>query len=382
MLTKNPFSPAFPVRPEFFVNRASVLNSFRKAIARSQKLKTPTPDNLAILGSWGMGKTSVFRKFESILLREFPERSTFFSIVEIAPSSGKNLSSFVSKIIEDVSRNFNTSPLKIFQEIKNKIRNWEIKHNQKTKISSPTTQFKDALLDLWKILQSGGVDTAVLMLDDLHHLTENHPEYLYDLWSIFQSLPKYGCNFTLSISSQENVFSEINGPVSRFFNLTHVLSLFSSPETKKVILKPLLLSDLKISPDEEVIRKIHQLTGGHPFFIHFIMRELLSLASPLQRKISLKHFNRIYPRIRKLLEEGKFRRDFSLASEKGRKILLSMPSLKEKFSPSEIPIKDARTHLRFLLKKNLIVKHDRGEYSLYHPLFREYLKRLGEKKHG
>ncbi len=381
MKSENPFSPVFPVRPKFFLNRIHILDSFRKAIKRSLKTSTPTPDNIAIFGSWGLGKSSLFRKFESILSEEFPERCTFFSLVEITPPSGKDICSLICKIVEDVERNFNISPTEKFPEVRKNLREWREHYSQKENITSPVTHLMDALLSLWNLLQKSEIDTAVLMLDDLHYLSENHPEYLYDLLSIFQSLPKHGCNFILCTTSQEDTFLEIasTGPLSRFFNLTHILSPFQLEETKNAIVRPILLSDLNISLDEAVVEKIHQLTQGHPFFIHFIMRELLSSIPPSTRKISLDFFEENYPQIKELLDDGKFKRDFSLASEKERKILLEVANLGEKFSPSEIMLRNARSHLRFLLKKNLIKKHERGKYSLYHPLFKEY---LGGLMHG
>jgi len=65
VIKENPFSPAFPVNPKYFVNRTEIIDSFRRAFDRSTRTETPTPDNIAILGDWGIGKTSVLRKFEA-----------------------------------------------------------------------------------------------------------------------------------------------------------------------------------------------------------------------------------------------------------------------------------------------------------------------------
>jgi hypothetical protein len=386
---KNPFSPAFPVHPKFFLNRVEVLNSFRKAIQRSGKTQTPTPDNLAILGDWGIGKTSVLRKFESILLDEFQNKHKFSATIELTPNSCRKNSSFIAKIIDDISRNFAVSEVNLFKEIRNEIREWKAKSNgneialeNKIKKSSPSAYLRDTLVSLWDTLEkSAEIDTAVLMLDDLHYLTERNPESLYDLGWIFQSLPKYGCNFVLCSTGQRDLFSEVNSSnehISRFFNLTHTLTSFKLKETKNAILRPLKLSDLDLRIEEEVLERIHDVSAGHPFFIHFIMRELLSFLPPfsLTKKISLDNFEKTYPKIKKILENEKFERDFFLASDKERKILMETAYLPRNFSPSEIQIKNSRTQLRFLLRKNLIIKHDRGEYSLYHPLFREYLRGL------
>jgi len=383
-MTENPFSPTFPVNPRYFVNRTEVIESFKKAFERSRKSELPTPDNIAILGDWGIGKTSILRKFEAILLEEFEQRKASSAIVELIPTSCNSFESFSSKVIDDIDRNL-TARVSLMEEIKNEVRNWRIKSigrgfklERRTRERSLPTKLKESLVDLWNILEKSGVDTALLMLDDLHYLSERYPDGLYDLRGIFQGLPKQGCNFILCITGKGELFSdirEIAEPLSRFFNIKHSLEPFSLEETKKAIICPIELSGLSLSIEDDVISRIYKLTAGHPFFIHFIMRELVSLKQ--EGKITVDSFEELYNEVERVMEREKFKLDFSIASDKEGKILLAMAELGERFSPSDIRIKNARSHLRFLLKKDLIVKHDRGEYSLYHPLFREYLKRIG-----
>jgi len=386
MSKENPFSPAFPVNPKYFVNRIEIIDSFKRAFDRSTKTETPTPDNIAILGDWGIGKTSVLRKFETMALEEFRERKTFSVIVELIPASCNSLTSLTSKIVDDINGNFMTHA-PILAKIRNELRNWRIKSigagtgielERKIREKSPATAFRDALIDLWEILEKSGVDTALLMLDDLHYLADRYPDGLYDLRGVFQGLPKHGCNFILCTTGKKELFSnirELAEPLTRFFNIKHTLDLFGLEETRNAILKPIELSGLDLTIDDEVITRIHNLTVGHPFFIHFIMRELASMKMKGNR-VTLNYFEENYKLIEKTIEREKFEVDFSIASDKEKKILLAMAELPDRSSPSDIKIKNARTQLRFLLKKNLIIKHERGEYSLYHPLFKEYLRSL------
>lgn len=73
---------------------------------------------------------------------------------------------------------------------------------------------------------------------------------------------------------------------------------------------PIKLAGLELNIGEEVINKIYQLTTGHPFFIHFIMRELVSLKK--RGKVNLDYFNTNYPIIEKIIEREKFTVDFSI----------------------------------------------------------------------
>lgn len=382
----NPFSPTFPVAPEYFANRNEVIKSFEKVLERSTGTSTPTPDNLAILGEWGLGKTSVLRKFESLLLGKEKRKNVFAATIELIPSACNSFVSFTRKFIDDVERNF-VSSASLLMKMRKEIKNWRITSigvgtalelERKIRERSPASVFEESLISLWQILKKQGISLAFLMIDDLHYLSERYPDGLYDLRGIFQGLPRHGCNFVLCVSGKGNFFTEIRElaePLVRFFNLKHTLVPFNLEETKETINKPLKISASEISIEDDVIKQIHDLTQGHPFFIHFIMRELISLAE--KPYISLQFFKKVYPSIQKIMVREKFEIDFSIASEKEREILLEISKIDfEEFSPSEIKIANVRSRLRDLLKKNLVVKNERGRYKLYHPLFKEYLRNL------
>ncbi|MFC1786543.1 hypothetical protein ACFLY8_00700 [Halobacteriota archaeon] len=382
---RNLFSPTFPVNPRYFTGREDILSSFRTAFGRSIKTEMPTPDNIAILGDAGIGKTSILRKFESIALEEFKDRKVFSAIVELTPTS---FSSIFSKVVEDISGNFITNTT-VSTEIKNEIRNWRIESINKRR-SEPEQSGKDAstfriakevFMDLWKIIEKIGVDTAILMFDDAHYISNLYPDFLNNTAKLFQNLPRYGCNFILCIAGRSDIFSnakDSDWTFASFFNIKHNLNPFNLNETRESLLTSLKLSGLDLKIDEDVIEKIYYLTAGYLPFINFIMRELVSL-NPKGR-INLRFFEENYLYIIKSMERERFRSDFSIASHKEKSVLLALSKLSDMFSPSDIDVKNARTQLRFLIKKGLIVKHDRGRYSLYHPLFKEYLRNLGENE--
>lgn len=384
MLSKNPFSPTFPVNPEYFVNRVEVIDSFRTAVGRSVKTRLPTPDNIAILGEWGLGKSSLLRKFETLCAEDFEDRKIFSALVELIPASCTSFNQLAAKIIDDVDRNI-TAKTALPLKARNKIKEWRInsinafglhaERKEKTE-QHPATALRNSLVELWRIVEGMGGDTMLLMLDDLHYLSEKYPDGLYDLRGIFQGLPRDGCNFIVIVTGKKELFAEIRElaePLSRFFNIKHSLSPFGLEETKAAITKPIKLAGLNIIIEDNVLKKIHELTRGHPFFIHFIMRELVTIKE--RGKITESDFDGAYETIQKTMEREKFDIDFSIASPKEKQVLLEAAKLDDLFSPSDIKTKGARLQLSFLLKKNLLMKHERGEYSLYHPLFREYLLR-------
>jgi len=379
----NIFSPPFPVNPRYFADREEVIASFRRALSRSVKSETPTPDNIAILGDWGMGKSSVLRKFEDIALNEFKDRRIFSAIIELIPSACNSFVSFTRKVMDDIEKNFNAHA-SILVRVRNEVKNWRISSigtgvglelERKIRERSPASVFEGALRDLWDVLETSGIDTILLMFDDLHYLAEGFPDGLYDLRGIFQGLPRHGCNFILCVSGERELFSrirELAEPLARFFNIKHRLNSFDYDGTRSAITRPLRLTNSGLTLEEDVIQRIHAITNGHPYFVHFIMRELMSLRD--SGRITLKFFENHYPSIRQIMEREKFEVDFSIASEKERQVLLEIARIKsERFSPSSVKIKNARIQIKSLVKKGLLIRHNRGEYSLYHPLFKEYL---------
>ena len=168
---------------------------------------------------------------------------------------------------------------------------------------------------------------------------------------------------------------EFAEPFTRFFDRFY-LDPFDLEETRNFILRPLSLSKSNITIEENVIERLYNLTGGHPYFLSFIMKNLIDLSG--EGNISLAEFDQLYPTIAEYLSREKFNDDIAQASELELKVLNKMASSNtETISPSQLSIENARKSLKVLTeKKGLVVKTRRGEYSLYHPLFREYLKNI------
>lgn len=106
------------------------------------------------------------------------------------------------------------------------------------------------------------------------------------------------------------------------------------------------------------------------------MKNLVDLAG--KGNVSIKLFNKLYPTVAEYLSKEKFNDDIAQASEVERGVLMEMASLdNDIISPGQIDIKNIAKYLKVLAeKKGLVIKGKRGEYSIYHPLFKEYLRTM------
>jgi hypothetical protein len=187
-----------------------------------------------------------------------------------------------------------------------------------------------------------------------------------------------GCKYSLIITGPKILFTYIADTAEPFVRFFHpfYLDSFNTPDTREAITRPLKTAGSRLKIQGEVISEVQERTGGHPYFIIYTMRELLNNFGG-KKQIDIKDFEEIWPTIISSLEETKFSPDFEVASEEEKKVLQKIANLRQgTVTPSMIGIKD-RKILSRLENKGLLVKIDRGKYRIYHPLFKEYVRKQG-----
>jgi hypothetical protein len=126
-----------------------------------------------------------------------------------------------------------------------------------------------------------------------------------------------------------------------------------------------------------VISTIHEKSKGHPYFVMFIAYELVNLIGT-KKTVSQKDFKECWPQIVSALETNVFVNRLGDVSEKEKQVLLKMASIdKIQISPSMIKgLRGVTEFFSRLERKGLLLKKERGQYELFHPLFKEYLRKL------
>ncbi|MFQ6055899.1 MAG: hypothetical protein ACE5J3_07970 [Methanosarcinales archaeon] len=287
----------------------------------------------------------------------------------------------INQIYETILRNEG-----IMGKIKEDLFSWRVKQLQfgpiglekkeeKRLIKTPTSLLSGGLIELWKkYIEKAEVDIVILMYDDLHYLVKSVKEGIYDLRAIFQELPEHNCNYQLIVTGPTSMFGEIRGlaePLTRFFS-SYELEQFNIVETEEAIKLPLEKERIPLEIKEEVVERIYEITQGHPYFIAFIMRDLFDARN--KGIIDLNFFEQTYPKIFGHMRKDKFEKDLNSASDKEKEVLSKMAKLDADIvSPKNLGTPGK--FLQRLVDKNIIIKIGRGKYKLYHPLFKEYLRR-------
>ena len=378
----NPFSPQQPAQPAYFAGRKAEIDYFRKTAINSAKLNPPAPLNYAILGSWGLGKTSLNYEFRDIVLGELQRKISCVCIqCSLSPQTCKTWDSFTVNFLSNVGSTLNATS-KIKEKIGAEIKKWELQFNvgffaaqRKTQTSQP--DLLTALKSLWhKHLEPAGTEIAFVLLDDLHYFPIRPDESAYlTLRSTFQELVNQKCNYSLIITAHSGLFTEIADiaePMLRFFK-PFELKPFTIAETKEAVQMRLSTAGRSMVIDDEVFEEVTNKTGGHPYLLMYVMYEMLEIIGSVDR-IGLRTFTKCWPVIQESLGKTIFKQKVQTASEKERKLLIKIAKFGEEFiSPSDI--KEPTELFSRLEKKELLIRHERGKYSLFHPLFSEYLKK-------
>ena len=238
----------------------------------------------------------------------------------------------------------------------------------------------NALQNLWeKILKPSGIQIVFVLLDDLHYFPIKAEESAYlNLRTTFQELVNRKCNYSLVVTAPSLLFSEIAEtaePVMRFFKRFD-LKPFTFDETKEAVNVRLSVAGSKIVVDDKVIEKIARKTEGHPYLIMFAMFELLTLTSGCT-EIGIDIFEKNWPFIEDSFGRSIFAQKFQTASDKERDLMIKIAETRKDFvSPSDIKGFRGTTELFSRLeKKELLLRHGRGKYRLFHPMFTEFLRK-------
>jgi len=322
-------------------------------------------------------------KFRQLALEELDIRCICIYF-PLSPQVCQNWGTFTDSFLRTVKSKTNASS-KIWPKIKSEIERWEIGLSlgvlsAQRKVGQEQPNMLDALQSLWEDhLKPQGIQVAFVLLDDLHYFPIRAEESAYlTLRATFQELVNRNCNYSLVVTAPSLLFSEIADtaePVMRFFKRFD-LKPFIFNEAKEAINVRLRVAGSNIVVDDKVIETITEKTEGHPYLIMFTMFELLTLVSGTQR-ISMDDFNTNWHLIEGSLGKSIFSQKFQTASDKERELMLKIAETDREFvSPSDFKGFSGATELFSRLeKKELLLRHGRGKYSLFHRLFAEFLKR-------
>jgi hypothetical protein len=376
MRLANPYSAEHPVPPSKFAGRKPQIAEFcqymRDTLDGNSK-------NIAILGEWGIGKTSILRKF-----RQLAEDEGFVcAIIELGPSIDSLTSLFevITKTLADEAQRKKRLALSVkefLESLSLSVSYGPVGVSFQRSAPPDILRFKRDLKEIRERIKS----PFIIMLDNAEQLLRIEGS-LMELRNIFQSIQSMDeVNCMLILAGKEQLFADIRAvyePAVRFF-WGIGLAAFAIDETREAIQKP--LAEYKVRFTDALIERIHRLTQGHPYFVQLFAYHLFNLREGLT--IDLQDLAKNYTRLFDFIGKRLFESTLSILSTREREIIQALAKVdKEIFTNTDAKtatkVKGINQYLKNMseLEVPVLVKLDRGQYKFYHPLFREYVKRVG-----
>lgn len=391
---KNPYRPGAGHMPPHLAGREAEYTEFDRLLKQDTIL-----ENMVLTGLRGVGKT--------VLLETFKPRAVAAGwlwagtdMSEAVSVSEENLAlrlvADLAAITTNISVEHSVDPIGFSDG--SKMTRSSLSFDVLTAVFNSTPglvadKIKAVLEFAWAHLQHQEFGRVIFAYDEAQNLADNADKEQYPLsvlLDVFQSIQKKGIPFMLVLTGLPTLFPKLVDArtfAERMFRVV-LLGRLSIDESREAILKPLETAHSELRLGDESVATITAESGGYPYFIQFICREVFDVfitqinndetpvvpVESIQLKLDTDFFagrwTKVTDRQRELLwaaaNLNRAEDEFSIQELVAKaKELLPKP-----FSPSH-----ASQMLVSLSDHGLIYKNRFGKYSFAVPLLSSFILR-------
>lgn len=390
----NPFKPGAGHMPPYLAGREPEKEEFLKLLKQSTIL-----ENMVLTGLRGVGKTVLLDTFkpmaqskgwlwvgtdlsesvslseENISTRLLTDLSVLTSTIKVGQTERRNMGFNNTSEPEDQFLNFNA-----LQQI----------YVQTPGL--PGDKLKCVLEFVWSIMKEENSFLGIVFAyDEAQNLTDHAHKDQYPLSLLldtFQSIQKKEIPFMLALTGLPTLFPKLVEARTFSERMFRVIFLdrLNDSAIEEAIQKP--LEGYPITLTKESIDSIVKLSGGYPYFIQFICREVydLFISKIKSDKVPSVPTSEIIQKLDSDFFSGRWAR----ATDRQRELLAVVSYLKDcdnEFSVQEVVSKSkellekafSSSHANQMLSKlseyGLVYKNRYGKYSFAVPLLGDFIKR-------
>lgn len=371
MIKPNPFTPQSGWEPRVFGGREEEMSVFKSNLEHAVSVR---PNHLVVLGKWGIGKTSLLKRFRRIAQETgFP--ASFCSISRFTKKD-KPLDA-VYLIAEEMLMGFpkpsidSETLLSIF--------------SRKKSLQQAQAQFTKFLLNLWKSLDT---KLALVLLDDLQNLLpiSNTIDILRAVLSKEEIIHETRFLFVLSSTPTGwSSFIDKHDPVGRFFRKrlnTENLTMRDVIDTVESTLE-----GTGVEFDNVIKERIFEYTEGHPYEVQLLSSHLYD--GQIEGKVGLGIWDNALSNTLKELGKDYFDTLLAKASDRERDLLKILAEEKQPLSikdfrtmmivgkhAKKFPIANIKNFLYRLDEKGIIRRNQDASFDIPDRMFREFVLRF------
>jgi hypothetical protein len=392
---QNPFRPGAGHRPPYLAGRTAEQDEMKRQLAQSV-----ITQNIILTGLRGVGKTVLLETFKPIAL----STGWLWAGADLSESASVTEDTLATRVLADIALVTSAFVVKEqkqlelgFVQSERTIRqplNYEILRGIYDRTPGLVAdKLKTVLEFVWSVLPQAAIRGVVFAYDEAQNLADHahHNQYpLSLLLEVFQSLQRKQVPFLLVLTGLPTLFPKLVEARTYAERMFHIMFLKQLDEaaSKEAIVKPVEDSKCPIKFAEDTVKQIVELSGGYPYFIQYICKEVYDVwiakvtageiptvpISDIVRKLDTDFFqgrwSNVTDRQRELLQviatldtcDDEFTVQ-EIANE-------SKEILSKGFSPSHV-----NQMLGSLAESGLVFKNRVGKYSLAVPLLSQFIRR-------
>lgn len=276
MYMKNPFRAGAGHQPPYLAGREDEKKIFTKLL--NQDVIT---DNLVLTGLRGVGKTVLTESFKPIA----SEGNWLWVGTDLSESSSISEENIAIRLIADLS--IYTSQITINTQVVKSIGfiaddkqlSQSLSYEMLLKIYQNTAgliadKLKAVMLLVWSVIKDSkkGIIFAYDEAQNLSDHKQNHQFPLSLLLDVFQSLQRQGVMFLLVLTGLPTLFTKLVEARTYAERMFYVMQLdrLSDDEVRQAVINPIKGIELH----DDVLNEIVRISGGYPYFVQFICKEV------------------------------------------------------------------------------------------------------------
>ncbi len=393
-LFPNPFRPGAGHMPPYLAGRENEKLEFSRLLNQDVIM-----ENLILTGLRGIGKTVLLEEFKNIAIEKGwnwvgTDLSETASLTEdrlalrIITDLAVVTSSVIIGINEQKPPGFNTELVSEEQRLNFSV--LQAIYNSTPGLVSD--KLKSVLETSWHYLSHSGHKGIVFAYDEAQNLEDhgNKDEYpLSVMLEVFQSLQRKNIPFMLVLTGLPTLFPKLVDArtyAERMFRILFLKAL-DKESSRAAIRTPIENINCPLKLTDESVDMIVKHSGGYPYFIQFICREVYDLF--IQRVNDGKKPSIPFDEITRKLDSDFFSGRWAHVTDRQRDlmtIIAHMTSCEDEFTVQEIfeaskntsqPFGNSQINqmLQMLSEKGLVYKNRHGKYSLAVPLLAQFIRR-------
>jgi hypothetical protein len=386
----NPFRPGAGHQPPYLAGRTRETEQFQTLLGQRVVLS-----NLVLTGLRGVGKTVLLDTFKPLAI----EASWLWAGTDLSESSSIGEERLVLRLLTDLA--VLTTTFQVAERERRQIGFGSAPAIDPVRLDFHTLQgiyeatpglvsdkLKRVLQIVWEPVRTRGHHGIVFAYDEAQTLADHKAKDQYPLsvlLEVFQSLQKTGIPFMLVLVGLPTLFPklvEARTFAERMFRVVF-LDRLSARDSRDAILKPIEDAKCPVRLDENSVRRIIDVSGGYPYFIQFICREVYDAFVQGQKSVPVAEITR-------KLDSDFFAGRWARTTDRQRELLTVVARLdhaSREFTVQEIAEESKRrlsnpfspSHINQMLvalsNAGLIYKNRHGKYSFAVPLLDQFILR-------